>query len=126
MKSESVLVALLAAVLLMPGLIGCGGSDDPSNPLVATWTFVSMSDGTMVVTATSGLLSGSITLKSNGTVTGNFAVFGETTNISGTWNSTATHLTVIDIDGTEIMPYSISGNTLTLSDNDGTSMVLQK
>ena len=126
MKSKSILVALLAAVLLMPGLIGCGGSDGSSNPLVATWTFVSMSNGAITVTAASGLLTGSITLKSDGTATGSFTVFGETTNINGTWNSTATHLTMIEVDGTEVMPYSISGNTLRLSDTDGTSMVLTK
>lgn len=116
MKVKSVLAALVSTAVLTLGLIGCGGDDDSAtNSLVGNWALISVSDGTMTLTVDTAMVSGSLNLKSDGTAIGAFTILGETTQVTGTWTASGTQLTVTEGGESEVIGYTLSGDTLTLS-----------
>ena len=110
-------------VLSVLFIVGCDNSTEPTvDPLVGIW------EGTEMTVSNDQT---SITYQLNdptsdaGTITyifGEDGVFSNTSisssgteSYSGTWSSTGGKLTMIDDEGTEVLDFTISGNTLTIS-----------
>ena len=54
----------------------------------------------------------------DGTFTGNLTFMGDTELMDGTWSTSDGILTVTDASGTDEMPYSVSGDTLSITAPD--------
>ena len=113
---------LIIMVLAVTVFVSCSTDDDNVNALVGTWEFTEIDEDLEInVTATfNENLSGEI-----------YAVVvfnggSETENSSFTWSTDGNKLTMV-IDGdTETSTYSISGDKLTITDDDGETTVLTR
>ena len=104
-------------------IVGCDNSTESSvDPLVGVWEGTEMTVSNDEMSETYQLNDPTSDL---GTITYIFGADGIYSNTSvssygtesdsGTWSSTGGKLTIIDDEGTEIMDYTLSGNTLTIS-----------
>ena len=112
---------LLIMVLAVTVFVSCS-TDDDVNALVGTWGYTEMDEDLEIkVTATfNANLSGEID------VVVAFNSGSETENSSFTWSTDGNKLTMV-IDGdTETSTYSISGDKLTITDDDGETIVLTR
>ena len=121
MKKIKYLLILVVAVLVS---VSCStdDGDDGVNALVGTWGFTEFDDGDEInVTATfNENLSGKIDV---------VVVFNggsETENSSFTWSTNGNKLTMVIDGNTETSTYSISGDKLTITDDDGETTVLTR
>ena len=115
---------VLIMFVALTATIACSddGDDGDVNPIVGTWEISESEAGFSV--------SISATFKENksGTMVATVAFGGEseTENSSFTWSTSGNQLTMV-IDGeTEVSTYSISGNKLTITDSEGTVLVLTR
>ena len=96
---------------------GCEDDEDEGggNSLVGTWRATSyngqaLDAGTSVV----------VTFRSDGTATTTYTIAGQSDSSQGTWSAEDGVLTVTADGETDSANYSISGSTLTISDEEGT------
>ena len=136
MRAVLIFVVAVSIALVVPGLVGCDGgsssSDDSSSGIVAAWTLVSwravgndVPGGDITLTPPSGMVSANIEFKSDNTAAGRLTFQGEVTPVDGTWSVSGNTLTLSDSEGSMALTFSVSGSTLTLSfaeeDEDVTS-----
>jgi hypothetical protein len=126
MKKFKYLFIMFVAVMVS---VSCSNDDDDNyddsngdNALVGTWGFTESEDGVAI--------SVTVTLNENlsGTLVTSETFEGETIseNESLTWSTDGNKLRLI-IDGeTDKLTYSISGDTLTVTDEDGETTVLTR
>jgi hypothetical protein len=133
MKGKAIVpVMVVSALLVVPCMTGCEG-DDGVHELVGNWLITSVTvtgsdvpGGTMTLTSASGLVSGNLDVRNDGTVSGTFTFVGESDPISGTWSAADGLLTVTDSEGTSVMPYTLSGDTLTFTaTEEGMQMTME-
>ena len=67
-----------------------------------------------------------VTFRDDGTAQGTTTFGAETDSFSGTWSAANGIITIVDEDGAENTPYSISGNTLTITDPEGSFTLTRK
>lgn len=110
------ILALGACVAL--GTAGCGSDDDEGagDELVGTWNATSY-NGQAITSPVSVV----VTLRSDGTATAITNTGFGTETMQGTWSAENGALTVTTGGETTTGSYSISGNTLTLVSEEGTS-----
>ena len=103
------------------GATGCGGGDDGGgNSLTGTWHAQSLNGQPMPVG-----VALSITLNDNGTYTATTTYGGISAVETGTWSTEGGTLVSVHEGETEQVAYSLNGNTLTVSDQEGV-FVLQR
>jgi len=123
MKKIKYLLIMAIAVMVS---VSCSNNDDDNdndvNPLVGSWGVVESELGvelSMIITFNANL-TGAFTA----TIT--FDGETETENESFEWSTSGNKLTLI-IDGmTDISTYSISGNKLTITDEDGSTVLTRQ
>jgi Lipocalin-like domain len=101
------------AVMVAVGLAasGCGGSDGGGGGLEGTWKATSFNG--LPLPSDVAL---TVTLSGNGTYTGYITDGGLTATETGTWSASDTVLTTVLDGDVENVNYTLSGNTLILSD----------
>ena len=111
------ILAVGAGVVL--GIVGCSDDDDDDggggNPLVGTWKATSFNGQ-----ALDDSISVVVTLRSDGTASSTYSLGGATETLNGTWNTDGGTLNVTTDGETESAAYSVSGDTLTITDEEGT------
>ena len=97
--------------------VGCEEDEEEGggNPLVGTWHAVSF-NGQALDAGTSVV----VTFRSDGTATTTYNVAGAADAVQGTWSAENGVLTVTSEGDTESASYAVSGNTLTIADEEGT------
>lgn len=115
----------LMILFLVMAVASCSDDDDSGfdNDLVGTWELTESEDG----------IEFSILAKFNSNETGvistSFTFGGETSpdeSFDFTWSTDGNKLTMVIEGDTEVSTYSISGNRLTITDDEGDSTVLTK
>ena len=108
----------ILALGLAAGLAGAGCSDDDGDgggdSLVGRWQAETFNGQTMP----DGIAL-TIVFRDNGTVESTSTIGGIAETETATWSESNGILTVVSEDGTEQVPYAISGDTLTISDSEG-------
>ncbi len=94
---------------------GCGGDDDGGGDGI---------EGSWKATSYNGLplptgVALSITLSGNGTYNANTTYGGATATEVGTWSTSGNQLITVHEGETESVTYTLSGNTMVLSDPNG-------
>ena len=118
MKWMKWFLILLVGAGVALGTVGCSDDDDDGgggNPLVGTWKATSYNGQ-----ALDSSISVVATFRSDGTATTTMNIGGEVDTADGTWSAENGTLTVTSDGETDSASYSISGNTLTISDEQGT------
>jgi len=108
--------------IALTAAISCSDDSDDVNPIVGTWT-VSESEAGFSVS-----ISATFEDDNKGTMLATVGFGGEsaTENSTFTWSTDGDQLTMV-IDGeTEVSTYSISGNKLTIIDDEGSQTVLTR
>ena len=115
---------VLIMFVALTATIACSDDSDDSdvNPIVGTWGLSGAESGFEVS------LSATFTANNKGTMVVTISLGGEsqTENSSFTWSTSGDQLTIVMDGETEVSTYSISGNKLTLTDDDGTITVLTR
>lgn len=115
---------LAVGITMGLGIAGCGGGDDGNvNPLIGTWRLESFNNLTIPANVSEVMI-----FRNNGTVESSRTVDGEIDITSlklATWSESNGVITMTTDTETTTVPYSISGNTLTLLDPKGT-MILKR
>jgi len=106
---------LAIGTALILGAVGCGSSDSGGGGGV---------EGSWKATSFNGLplpsgVALSITLSDNGTYSAATTYEGVTATETGTWSTSGNQLTTVHEGEAESVTYSISGNTMILSDPEG-------
>jgi len=122
MKWMNGFLVLAVGMAVGLGSTGCGGSDDDGdgNPLVGTWEAVSLNgqpipEGMSVV----------MTFHDDGTAEATTIIGGQVESYAAVWSTSDGILTVTSPTETDTIPYTISGDTLTILD-DGDTVVLNR
>lgn len=99
------------------GTVGCEDDDDDGggNPLVGTWKATTFNGQQL-----DDSISVVVTFRSDGTATTTYTIAGQSDSSQGTWSAENGVLTVTADGETDSANYSISGSTLTISDEEGT------
>lgn len=110
----------LALGLLLAVGAGCGGSDGGGDGLEGTWDLSTYNgavppDGVDV----------SITFRGDGTYSGSTSANGITAVEEGTWWTDGSTLYTVHAGETEMVTYSLNGNTLTLVDPEGVFVLIR-
>ena len=98
-------------------------NDDPEvNPIVGTWGMSETEDGITIT------ISATFTENKKGTLVTTVSFEGETVTdtSSFTWSTSGDQLTMVMDGETVVITYSISGNKLTITDDDGIAVVLTR
>jgi len=107
--------ALIMFVAISVSLTSCTEDDDMGNPIVGSWGLTE-ADGGFEVSLVA-------TFEENGTgiLAATITIQGEslTESDSFTWSTKGDQLTLTMDGETEVSTYSISGNTLTITDDEG-------
>ncbi len=122
MKWMKWFVVLAVGLAMGLGAIGCGGDDDDGSgdPLVGTWSATAFNGQPMPDT-----VSVTIIFRDDGTCQETTVLGGEVETAHATWSAANGTLTIVSEDGTDSSPYSVSGNTLTLT-SDGDVITLAR
>ena len=122
------LMAMLtvAAMFVVVGCDDNGDDPDPQDALVGSWKLTSLVEyyGSSVANPDSSddwtAFVGSVVFTFNADGTGKTVFDEDGTPMTDNWtySATATEITVTEDDATEVAPYDISGNTLTLTYHD--------
>lgn len=118
MKWMKWFLVLAVGVGVAVATVGCDDDDDDqgsNNSLVGTWKATHY-DGQPIPAGTVAL---TMTFRSDGSFNATTVLGGAAENVNGTWSAANGILTTTTPDGTDRISYSVSGNTLTLSDPEG-------
>lgn len=121
MKKFKYLLIMLVALTVS---VSCSDDDDDmgSNELVGTWGLTESEDGIAIS------IAATFNANFKGTIASTFSFGGEseTDNSNFTWSTEGNKLTMVMNGETDISTYSISGNKLTITDEDSDSFVLTR
>ncbi len=122
MKWMKWFLVMMVGLAVGLGMVGCSSDDDGNDdPLVGTWSATSFNGQPMPANT-----SVTVTFRDDGTAQGTTTFGAETDSFSGTWSAANGIITIVDEDGAENTPYSISGNTLTITDPEGSFTLTRK
>ncbi len=117
---------VLIVFVALTAMIACNNDDDDDdryvNPIVGTWGMSETEDGFTITVSVTFLEN------NKGTIVTTISFEGETeTDTSSfTWRTSGDQLTMV-IDGeTDVLTYSISGNKLTVTDDEGFELVFTR
>lgn len=115
---------LLVMFIALTAAVSCSddSADDPVNPILGTWSLTESAEGLEVS------LSATFNENNSGTMLATVSFQGEsaTENSTFTWKTDGDQLTLVMDGETEVSTYSISGNKLTLTDEDGFKTILTR
>ena len=117
MKWMNVFLVLAVGMAIGLGSAGCGGGDDDGggSGIEGSWKAESFNGSAMPDN-----VSLVLTFRDNGTLETISTVNGVVEKETGTWSEAGGVLTVVSADrSVDRVPYSVSGNTLTMSDPEG-------
>ena len=115
MKWMKYFLVLAMGLAMGFGTAGCSSDDDGGgDSLVGSWRAATFNGQAMPAG-----IALTLTFRDNGTVDSASTINGVTEMETATWSEANGIITVVSADGTEQVPYSISGNTLTISDSEG-------
>ena len=138
-NSVSKILFILCMILLMM-LVTSGDCDKssgtgPTDPadLVGTWELTSMTmpnpygSGTVTIPPSLAEVSMTIILNADSTFTMTVIIESDTDILTGTYTATSTQITFTSTEGVMVLPYTLSGNQITVDfefpfdlDGDGT------
>jgi hypothetical protein len=115
MKTCRWMIVLTLAAAVGVATLGCDSSDSSSDSLVGSWRATTF-NGQPIEDG----LALAITFNNDGSYVATTTVQGVTDTERGTWSIANGILTTVHQGRTEQVAYALSGNTLTLTDRDGT------
>ncbi len=123
---RNTLISVLAAMLAVLLVTGCDGDGDSTpRSLAGTWELTSITytgdrvvGGSLTLSATFGLASGTLIFNDDNTWSGNVTALGDTTTYDGTWSASEDQLSLTSLGQSLKWTYVIAGNTLTTTYTD--------
>ena len=114
---------VLVMFLAMTAMVSCSDdSEDDANPIVGTWVLSESEAGFEIS------IEATFNENNKGTMLSTVSFAGESAseNSTFTWSTDGDQLTMVIEGETEVSTYSISGNKLTITDEEGFNTVLTR
>lgn len=115
----------LVVFVALTAMIACNDDNDDDkyvNPIVGTWGMSETEDGFTITISVTFFEN----YKGKMVTTVTFEGETETDTSSFTWRTSGDQLTIVSEGETDVLTYSISGNKLTVTDDEGFEVVLTR
>lgn len=116
----------LVVFVALTAMIACNDDNDDDdkyvNPIVGTWGMSETEDGLTITISVTFFEN----YKGKMVTTVTFEGETETDTSSFTWRTSGDQLTIVSEGETDVLTYSISGNKLTVTDDEGFEVVLTR